>query len=170
MFFLISNGAIVGTTDQADNLPEGYSAVEGVDLPIDLIYFEDGQILEKPDRPSPTHFWDEENNEWITQTLEPLPQGENWNALLAEMRGSLFFAKCFNAAERTLKANAAWTLLYGTLTRTNDLNDLMFSLIKMREAMSGIAAIGDFTIAEIDQINQILTQSGFEFQLELGES
>jgi hypothetical protein len=163
MLFLVSDGEIVGTTDQVENLPDGYEAVSGPDLAIEQLYFDGTAIQIKPAQPSPAHFWSEGG--WRLPDVVAIPVSENWNGLLMALRGSSFFAKCFESAERTLKANAAWTLLYGTLTRTHNLEDLMFSLFKMREAMRGIAAIGDFTPGEIEQMNQILEANGFELRL-----
>ncbi len=144
----------------------GRAVLEGADLPIAALYFDGSAILPKPDRPSDLYEWDRQTHEWVApqQPLPFTPQ-QNWEELLAQLRGSAFFAKCFNAAERTLKANAAWTLLYGTLTRTHNLEDLQFSLYKMREALSGIAAIGDFTPEEVEALNQMLEQTGFELRL-----
>lgn len=168
-YFLIENGQVIGLIDDPTALP-GRDIRPGPDglLTYQVYINAKGEILAKPEQPSPMHVWDESAKIWVElspPSMEIAPIFQNWDGLLTELRGSAFFAKCFGAAERTLKANAAWTLLYGTLTRTHHLEDLMFSLFKMREAMSGIAAIGDFTDEEIEQVNKILTESGFELQL-----
>ncbi len=52
MFFLIKDGAIAGTSTLASaNLPEGFSLVEGPDLPLFEVYW-DGQLIHsKPPQP-----------------------------------------------------------------------------------------------------------------------
>lgn len=121
------------------------------------------EIKVKPDRPSPQHYWDTQSNQW---TLPPTPPAApitpDWKRLENELRGSILFQKGYGAAERTLKANAAFTLLTNALTTTHNLNDLKFAFSRLREALSGISAIGDFTSEELETIASKLMLCNFD--------
>lgn len=163
MYLLIQNEQIVGTTDNPRNEIAGFEIVEGPDLPIELLYFDGSRIQVKPEPPSELHFW--QNNQW--RLPEPsVAVRENWDGLVIALRGSSFWGKVYTAAGRTLKANVAWTLLYGTLTKTHNLQDLNFAIVEIREAMRGITGIGDFTTEEITALNQLLDDNGFTLRLE----
>lgn len=161
-YFFLQNGQIVGTTDDPNIAIAGFEIAEGVDLPVEQLYWNGSEICPKPERPSPLHVW--ERLEWILPFVATLER-ENWDGLVSSLRGTAVWAKVYTAASRTLKANVSWTLLYGTLTRTHNLQDLQFAIAEIREAMAGISAIGDFTSEEIEQINQILMLNGFELEL-----
>lgn len=84
----------------------------------------------------------------------------DWAGLLKDLRGSEPWAKSFAAASTSIAANSAWTLLYGTLTGTRHLPDLMFAIGALRSAMVATEG-GDFTEAEVNTINAIMTSRGF---------
>lgn len=104
----------------------------------------------------------------LTQELDALKNPpapvENWDGIVAALRGTSLWAKVYVAAGSNLRANVSWTLLYGTLTRTHNLADFQFAISDLRQAMAD-SAIGDFNAAELEQINQTLTQTGFSFLL-----
>lgn len=168
MYFLIQNGQIAGTSDAAIEVA-GLEIVEGIDLPVDQLYWDRSAIQQRPERPSPLHYW--QDNQWIlpnivaSSVIASAPTA-NWEGLIAALRGTPIWAKTFSAAGRTVKANAAWTLLYGTLTATRNLEDLQFAIAEMRGAMRGVSAIGDFTPEELATLNQLLQDHGFSFTLQ----
>ncbi|MBH8566699.1 hypothetical protein I8748_31880 [Nostoc sp. CENA67] len=162
--FLIYDNAIVGTATQAENLPEGFIALEGPNLPIEEVYLDGSDIKAKPPKPSEAHYWDGELLEWkiFHHDVTSFP---DWDKLISLLHNSPEWARAYAAAERTLKANTAYTTLLTTLSSFRRLENLEFAIAKLREAMSGIAGIGDFTSEEITSINQKLTDCGFDLQL-----
>ncbi len=108
--------------------------------------------------------------EWFDAGNSPEPADAiqsipNWKALENSLRQSEVWAKAFGASTRTLKAQAAFSLLYGTLTVTHNLDDLRFSIMLLREAMSSIAGLGDFTSEEISFINAVLNNNNIALEL-----
>lgn len=212
MKVLIFNNQITGIApDDQDplNLPRGFAIAEyDGNLPIESLYFSDGEIKEippcptegnyqwngsewiesapiviSPIRPEGNYQWN--GSEWIESPafsvpttrpdgnyqwngsgwveIPPIvipPIGPNWAGLLSDLRGSEAWAKSFGAASVSIAANSAWTLLYGTVTNTKHLPDLMFSIGALRSAMAS-SEVGDFTDSEIDSINAIMTDRGF---------
>ncbi|MCC5636343.1 hypothetical protein LC593_10825 [Nostoc sp. CHAB 5844] len=168
MYFLIQNNEIVGTSDaKIEELPLNFSLVEGPDILISQAYYKDGEILPKGSSPSPQHTWDEQTHTWIEPEALPVAQlsAPNWDALIASLENSPEWGKAYTAAERTLKANTAFTTLLTTLTSLRRTETLEFAIAKLREAMSGIAGIGDFTLEELASINQKLAAAGFDLVL-----
>lgn len=154
MFLLIFDSKICGRSDSADNLPEGWAAIEyDGTLPPESLELVDGEIREKQP-PEPVPF------------AMPDSIGPNWDALLSGLEETPMWARVFGAAERTIKANAAFTLLLNTLTITRKAPTLAFAIAKMREALQGIEKIGDFDETEIASLNELLETTGFDLKLE----
>jgi hypothetical protein len=165
MFFLIKDGAVAGTSAElTDKLPEGFFLVEGTDSPLG-VYWDGENILAKPQQPSPSHYWDAINNEWVLPFIPPVFVAEDWDKLTSLLDNSPEWGRAYSAAERTLKANTAFTTLLTTLTTLRKIETLQFVIAKLREAMSAISGLGDFSAEEIASINQKLTECGFELQL-----
>lgn len=165
--FLIYEGAIAGTTDQAEDLPEGYSAHPGPDAPIEEVYWDGADVILKPEKPSAIAFWNIETLSWTEPEAFVIPnlQSLDWDKLIAALDSSPEWERAYTASERTLKANTAFTTLMSALTSIRKVETLQFALSKLREAMSGISGLGDFTPEEIASINQKLEAAGFELRL-----
>ncbi|PZV16126.1 MAG: hypothetical protein DCF22_06015 [Leptolyngbya sp.] len=129
-----------------------------------LISPEDSKI---PDKPSPQHVWD--GSEWQYQ-LKP-----NWAGLMDSLRGSAVYAKIWTAArepeastvaalKKTVKANTALTLLQDSF-KSESMDDLQFAIATLREDLSAIASVGDFTSKELIWINSLLETHQFPFRL-----
>jgi len=164
MLFLIANNQICGTTDTADpdliQLPDGWEIHEGPDLDPSLVFWDGQQVQAKPTQPTEGHRWDGDTNTWL---LPAMPLKDNdWERLQASFRGTALMGKCFTAAGQDLTCNAAFTMLYGAITQTRNLDDFAWSLGQMRAAMTANPEIGDFTPEEINSINAALTDAGFE--------
>jgi hypothetical protein len=170
MIFLICNDEIAGITDShLAALPSGYRCIEGPDLLVHEVYW-DGQsesVLPKPQQPSNEHYWDSTTNTWQLPQLIRIPQikTENWDRLISLLDSSPEWGRVYAAAEKTLKANTAFTTLLTTLTNLRKVETLEFAIAKLRVAMAGISGVGDFTSEEIASINQKLTECGFDLQL-----
>lgn len=172
-FLLIANNQIASPlTDEPlpeTAIPTGFLQVEtAFSLPIAQLYWDGETVLVKPDRPSPNHYWDETTKEWIAPFVPEPTIAPNWLGLVAALRNSAIWAKVFDAASRTLKAQNAFTLLYGTLITVHNLDDLRLAIYLVREAMRGISAIGDFSADELAWIGDRLSENGFnpgEFDL-----
>ncbi len=164
MFFLIQNGAIAGTSAEfTDNLPEGFSLIEGPDLPLSEVYWNGQSVVTKPPQPSPEHYWNGATNTWVAPS--PLTPFQDWDKLISFLDSSPEWGRAYGAAEKTIKANTAFTLLLTTLTSLRKIETLEFALNKLREAMSGISGIGDFTTEEIASIDGKLEAAGFDLRL-----
>lgn len=155
MFLLTFKGEICGRSDSPDNLPAGWKAIEydGALSPESLELI-DGEIREKQP-PEPTPF-----------VLPEMPIGPNWQALHDALENTPMWARVFGAAGRTIKANAAFTLLLNTITVTRKLPTLEYAIAEMRDALRGIEKIGDFDEAEIASLNELLETTGFDLKLE----
>lgn len=160
--FIVLGGNIVGITDEIPNNETVFANPDN--LEIADVYW-DGEIIPKPDRPSPQHYWDEQTHTWIAPAIENISIFFNWDMLVASLFNSPEWAKAYSASEKTLKANTAFTTLLTTLTNLRRVETLEFAIAKLREAMTGIAGIGDFTTEEIASINGKLTAAGFDLQL-----
>ena len=154
MFLLIADGEICGRSDSPDNLPEGWKAIayDGGRSP-ESLELVDGEIREK----QPPE---------IVPFVVPETIGPNWDALYAGLEGTPMWARVFSAAGRTLRANAAFTLLLNTITTARRIATLEFAIAEMRDALLGIAAIGDFDATEIASLNELLEATGFNLRLE----
>lgn len=135
-YFYVKDGSIVGLGDSED-MPDGFDLVPnefGQVNPHDYFYA-DGQIEKKPDRPSLDAAWN--NGEWSVP--EPIDVGaivalNPWRSLLDKLRGSDVWEAAFTASFKSLRAQSAWTLLYGTITSTNNIQDLAFAVSALIDA------------------------------------
>jgi hypothetical protein len=100
--------------------------------------------------------------DWVEIVLPNLAteNGPDWDGLASDLRSSDIWAKSFKAASISIVANSAWTLLYGTLTSTKHLQDLMFAITALRSAMA-MTDEGDFTKSQIKELNKIMESRGF---------
>ncbi|MBW4670423.1 MAG: hypothetical protein KME60_24160 [Cyanomargarita calcarea GSE-NOS-MK-12-04C] len=170
MIFFICNDEIAGITDSCleAGLPSGYKCIEGPNLLVHEVYWDGENVLPRPEQPSNEHYWDSTTNAWEATKPAVVPLinlEENWDKLISLLQSSPEWAHAYTAAERTLKANTAFTTLLSSLTTLRKVETLQFALAKLREAMSSISGLGDFSAEEIASINQKLTDSGFDFQL-----
>ena len=167
MQVLISENQIAGIApnDQdPSTLPSGFTIAEyDGEVPIESLYFINGSLELIPPSPDGNYQWN--GSEWVE--IPPIvltfitQYGPDWSGLLSDLRGSDVWEKTFRAASSSSAANAAWTLLYGTLTGTNRyLPDLMFSIGALRSAMAATEG-GDFTEAQVSTINAIMSDRGF---------
>lgn len=178
MFFLISNDEIVGTSDTAlVQLPEDWQCVEGMDAPPEMVFFADGEILERPEKPDPSCFWDVEQKVWRSPDPLPIIKTQDWKGLEEDFRGSAIYAKVYFAGKypeantiaaltKTQGAAQAGNLLTASLTATHSVDDLMFAISEVRSALTSINSIGDFTAEQMAFINERLIVRGFDFQLD----
>lgn len=105
--------------------------------------------------------------------LPPPPQPpeqpeENWAGLESELRNSPVWARAFDAASRSVRANAAFTLVLTTLTTTHSLTDLRFGWEQLRACMREQASLSDFGVEELEFVRQALERCNFnpaEFDL-----
>lgn len=142
-------------------LPSGFTIAEYAgDVAIESLYFVNGSLELIPTKPDGAYQWD--GSEWVEiPTVTFITQyGPDWSGLLSDLRGSEAWAKSFMAASTSIAANAAWTLLYGTVTNTKHLPDLMFAIGALRIAMVDTEG-GDFTEAQVNTINAIMADRGF---------
>ncbi|RCJ20116.1 hypothetical protein A6S26_05190 [Nostoc sp. ATCC 43529] len=166
MFFFIQGDAIAGMSNAfTDQLPTGFTLVEGPDLPLNLIYWNGRKILPKPQQPSPEYYWDSAINEWVAPDPPTPSQIQDWDKLISLLDSSPEWGKAYAAAEKTLKANTAFTTLLTTLTSLRKTETLEFAIARLREAMSNISGIGDFTAEEIASIDGKLEAAGFDLRL-----
>lgn len=170
MLYYVSENQVVGANADPNSIPNGWTVAEGADdLSPEQCYFDGEMVRQKPDRPSPEHFWSEQEKAWVAPVIPEPTIVLNWTGLVAGLRGSMVWGKVFEASTRTLKAQSAFTLLYGTLTAVHNLDDLRLAIALIREAMRGIGAIGDFTADELAWIGDRLEECNFnraEFDLE----
>lgn len=85
----------------------------------------------------------------------------DWEKLESSLRSTALMGRSFEAAKQDLACNAAFTVLYGTITRTHTWSDFLWSLGQLRAGMSANPAIGDFTAEEMGAINDKLVAAGF---------
>jgi hypothetical protein len=167
MLFLIFDNAIAGTTTQVEGLPNQFEAIEGPDMPLELVYWDGQAIKLKPPQPSETAYWNPQAKEWQEPQV-PVPTGEtepNWTMLIDSLRNSPQWGRAFAAACITLKANTAFTTLMATLSGLHSIETLEFAIARLREEMTEIAEVGDFSADEITELNHKLSDAGFNLQL-----
>ena len=170
MFFLIFDNEIAGTTAQDEGLPAGFRAVEGLDAPLENLYWDGKAIALKPQKPNAAAYWDARTKAWkippVASFSLPLASANspNWNMLISSLQNTPEWGRAYTAAEKTLKANASFTTLMSALTMRDEAT-LKFALAKLREAMESITGLGDFTPSEVQSINQKLKAAGFGFQI-----
>lgn len=104
---------------------------------------------------------DPELQAYLNAPLLPI-QNENWQGLENSLRGSTVWSRAFDAAMRSVAANACMTLLMNSLTSTHFLPDFRFAIKTLRQVMVNQAALADFNEAEIAFIAQTLQDNGFD--------
>lgn len=119
---------------------------------------------------------DEANNDYIQykqwliegntpEPLEPEQQLADWNLLVDKLRQSTVWAKTFQVSAKSLKAQQAWSLLFGTITATHNEQDLAYAIYLIRDSLSNTAGFEDFTTEELVFINAALDQSGLVYRV-----
>jgi hypothetical protein len=163
MLILIHQDQICGQVESAEGLPSGFEVIETeIEAPIESLYFADGEIRQKPERPSDAHVWTD--SRWVELERFSIPEAsaqEDWQGLFVALHETPIWARVYEASGRTLKANRAFTLLLNTLTTSRNLATFVFAIADMREALQGISAIGDFDTAELAMLNELLQQYQF---------
>lgn len=136
-------------------LPIGYTISEyPEDVAIESLYYDNGNLNLIPPAPDGGYNWN--GRVWLD-----FMHGPNWEGLLSDLRCSEVWAKSFVAASSSLPANAAWTVLYSTLTGiSRSLPDLMYAVGALRLAMIA-SGEGDFTDDQVVIINTIMINRGF---------
>ncbi len=82
MLFWIYEGKISGYSDvSVEFAPQGFSLVEGPDLPISDLYF-DGKIKVKPAPPSSTAQWDDSSFSWVEMPAQNFTVKNRWTSFL----------------------------------------------------------------------------------------
>jgi hypothetical protein len=168
MQLLIFENQIAGLfpdNGDTDNLPIGFTIEEyDGNLPIESLYFSDGEVKPIPPRPEGDYRWN--GSEWAEipaiALTPPTPIGPDWGGILSDLRGSELWQKTFEAASSSIAVNAAWTVLQSSLVSTHHAGDLEFSIGALRAAMRD--AGGDFSRTEVRALNKILADRGFEFK------
>lgn len=69
----ISDNQIVGEEQPGIGLPANFQEVEGVNLPLDQVYFDGETVTQKPEEPSSSAQWDSSSNQWVEPPQEPDP-------------------------------------------------------------------------------------------------
>lgn len=166
MFYLLDeNSIIIGVSDLLSNCPSQFMVFESeLNLHIESVYFDGKDIIPKPPKPQGAT-WDSNNNNWVVFPLKKVIVYQDWDKLISLLQNSPEWGRAYTASERTLKANTAFTTLLTTLTTLKKTETLEFALAKLRESMSAISGLGDFSAEEIASINQKLIECGFELQL-----
>jgi hypothetical protein len=131
MYFLIDNNQIVGTSDQAQdsNLPNGFSCILGPDLPIELLYFDGKEIVQKPPQPSLFHIWGASNSWMLPQKTEmPKIPISRWTKFLLSVIATATYEKI----KTYLNQNSAteYTVLVALLNNSDIPDDKREQLLK----------------------------------------
>jgi hypothetical protein len=170
MRLLVLDGLIAGIAGaevEESSLPTGFTIAEyAEEVPIESLYFLDGEVNPIPDRPSDRHHWN--GKEWVELIIQEViaSQASDWEGLLSDLRSSVFWQKAFQAASTSLPANAAWTVLQSSLTATRHSEDFEFAIGALRRAMAAGDG-GDFTQNQIKMLNKMLADRGFGFKIPL---
>lgn len=98
--------------------------------------------------------------------IEGPKHDHNWEALTNTLRQSSAWARVYGASTISLACNTAFTLLLTTLTKTNNLDDLRFSLVQLRASLVE-TPLGDFNEEEIEFLKSSADYAGFNYS-ELG--
>ncbi len=120
------------------------------------------------DHPSPQHVWN--GSEWIVK-LTP-----DWTGLTNSLAGSAVFAKIWVAAEgadattiaalkKAMNVGKAFSLIQASL-QNQRIEDLWFAIASLRENLSTIPVVGDFSAEELGWLNSLLETHQFPFRLE----
>lgn len=166
MLWWICDGQVVGKAI-GEIVPQNFEVVDGIDADREAVFFDGQTVKLKPPKPAIDAYWDAV--EWKIPLRSASVQ-LNWQKLEAELRESAAWARAWGAAGLTVRANRAFTLLLSSLTATHSLTDLVFAFAELRSAMREQNSLTDFSLAEIDFIEQILEASGFDpaqFDLEI---
>lgn len=166
--YIIEDKSIVGiTNDPAAKLPKDFYVVEGMEEPIEKLYFNGSTILRKPPKPSTNknYNWDGETNSWkegsslnLGVSSEPFPL---WGNLISELQESPVWAKVNSSASKTNAANFAVTLLLRVLDVTRKESDLLYAFNNLREVLNSAASLEDFNTSELEFIQASLTKNNF---------
>ncbi len=92
MFYLISNGQIVGTADyipEQTTLPEGWICLAGPSADRNLLYFDGSTILPKPEPPSGLHHWNTQINQWEPPIAPEIAPTANWDGFIDELKPAI---------------------------------------------------------------------------------
>ncbi len=158
-----ASGEVVGVAIEGIN-PGNFEIVQGPEAASrDEVYFAEGQIQRKPERPSDRHSWI--NNEWQLPPNPPITE-RDWDGLFKALQNSSVFGKIYASATENLRSNAAYTLLFSTLTTTHNYEKFVWAIAELREGMK-LASTGDFSQVDIDWINSVFSECGFDLQLNL---
>lgn len=131
----------------------------------DAVYFDGVEVVLKPAPPTADAIWDNDLADWRSPVPAMPLNLPDWEGLVGTLRGGPILGKAYSAGDRTLKAQNAFSLMMVTLTGTKNLDDFVFSLERLREAMRGIAQVGDFTVEELEAIADLLSVNGFDSAL-----
>jgi hypothetical protein len=105
-----------GTSDE--NLPNGYSAIacpeDLAEVPLERLYYKNDGIKLKGEAENQNQRWDENAESWV-EIPPQSPPLSLWGDRIASLRASEFWGLLREGAERTIKAQAAWSELYGVL-------------------------------------------------------
>lgn len=155
-YFYVQNGTIAGLGD-TDDVPFACIAnMFGGSIDPNDFCVVDGKIELRPERPSPDHVW--ADGGWVKPTpidVSAIVSLNPWQTLLDKLRGSEVWEAAFSASVKSLRAQSAWTILYGTITSTNNLQDLAFSLGALIDAAPAL-----FTIEVKAKFKEILAEVG----------
>jgi hypothetical protein len=154
-------GQVLGVA--SGGIPSNLVAVAGVEASDrDLVYFDGTEVVLRPSKPDGA-VWAIATNEWIIPmpfAVAPAPS-LNWVGLEAAMRGSDIFATAWNAANQTVRANAAFTLLMAELGSTRNLEGFVFAFSQSRAAMREQNSVTDFSTDQLESIGEALSENGF---------
>lgn len=93
-------------------------------------------------------------------TPEPVT-AENWAGLESALRGSTAWSRAWDASTRSVRAQAAFTMLLVTLTTTHVKADLSFAWTELRRALQEQNSLTDFDEAELAEIEEALRLNHF---------
>ncbi len=84
----------------------------------------------------------------------------DWINLESRVRGSAFFNRAYSAGDESLPAQNAFTLLLATISKTHEIQDLVFGFNRLRQVLPETTT-GDYTSEELEAIVQLLTDCHF---------
>ncbi len=167
LYFLIdpATKSIAGSTDQ--RTPVGnLELYPGPNLPIDQLYFDGIEVKQKPQQPSPSHYWNLEAQQWVLPVAAVPAPPLRWDTLLRDLEAiTSAWNKVVSASEESLKANTAFTMLMSVILSLKDASRLESGFERLRVALTETPA-GDFTKAEIVEINKALAKNNFTLELQ----
>lgn len=166
MHYYILDNSVVGDNADPDNIPNGWLIAEFDNHDTENLYYDGSSIQLKPPKISANSYWSTQDMQWLEYEYtgdsgNSSIQQANYIGLMDSLRNTAVFAKAYDAGSKTIKANAAFSLLMTALTASRNLNDLRFSLAQLRDAMQSQASLSDFTDDELSFIKKALTDNGF---------